>query len=162
MYITSDGANPAPPPSGGKDTPDAIKAFWFNVGMYADGVAQETCRDFGHVEYGVASAIAVAETAFQQGLDLYKEHSKRLSAAMEFHANYTLNPAPSWLCGGKPNTRLMPTFEVGYNHFHDRLGMDLPFSRKLIETRVRGLDAANKHMVWETLTHAGVGWAGLR
>lgn len=163
FYVTSDGANPAPPPTGGKDSAAAIKSFWFNIGMYVDGVAQETCRDFGHTEYGLASSIAVAETAFQQGLDLYKENGARLRAAMEFHAAYTLGkPAPSWLCGGKINTRLMPTFEIGYNHFHDRMGLDLPQSLKLIETRIRSIEAANKHMVWETLTHAGAGWVGLR
>jgi hypothetical protein len=42
------------------------------------------------------------------------------------------------------------------------MGFELPQSLKLIEARIRGLDGANKHMVWETLTHAGVGWAGLR
>jgi hypothetical protein len=164
FYVTSDGEHPPPPPTGNRGTtPEAIKGFWYNVGMYVDGVAQETCRDFGHTEYGLASAIAVAETAFQQGLDLYQEHSKRLRAAMEFHADYTLGkPAPSWLCGGKLNTRLMPTWEIGFNHFHGRMGVELPLSLKLIESRIRGLDGANKHMVWETLTHAGVGWAGLR
>ena len=164
FYVESDGAHPPPPPTGDRGTtPEAIRNFWYNVGMYVDGVAQETCRDFGHTEYGLASTIAVAETAFQQGLDLYKEHSKRLRAAMELHADYTLGkPAPSWLCGGKINTRLMPTWEIGYNHFHDRMGVELPLSLKLIETRIRALDGANKHMVWETLTHAGMGWAGLR
>jgi hypothetical protein len=164
FYVKSDGDHPPPAPAGGRsDTPEGIKSFWFNIGMYVDGVAQETCRDFGHTEYGLASTIAVAETAFQQGLDLYKDHSERMRAAMELHANYTLNtPAPSWLCGGKPNTRLMPTWEIGYNHFHDRLGFELPFSLKLIQTRIRTIKGANKHMVWETLTHAGVGWTGLR
>jgi hypothetical protein len=164
IYVTSDGAHPPPAPTGSRgDTPEAIKSFWYNVGMYVDGVAQETCRDFGHAEYGIASVIAVAETAFQQGLDLYKEHSQRLRATLELHADYTLGrPAPSWLCGGKLNTRLMPTWEIGYNHYHDRLGMELPLSLKLIESRIRGLEASNKHMVWETLTHAGVGWAGLK
>ena len=37
-----------------------------------------------------------------------------------------------------------------------------PNSLKLIESRIRGMEASNKHMVWETLTHAGVGWAGLK
>ncbi len=164
MYISSDGAHPPPAPTGNRgDTPEAIKSFWYNIGMYVDGVSQETCRDFGHAEYGIASSIAVAETAFQQGLDLYAEHSARLRAAMELHAEYTLGkPVPSWLCGGKLNTRLMPTWEIGYNHFHNRMGIELPQSLKLIEARIRGLDGANKHMVWETLTHAGVGWAGLK
>jgi len=165
LYTKSDGPNPPPPPTAPNDTPADINKFWFGVGMYVDGVGQETCRDFSHVEYGIASAVAVAETAFQQGLDLYKEHAARLSSALEFHATYTLNPAPAWLCGGHPDngpTRLMPTFEIGYNHFHNRLGMDLPNTLKLIETRVRGIPGYKKHIVWETLTHAGAGWTGLR
>jgi hypothetical protein len=164
FYVTSDGPHPPPPPTGNRGTtPEAIKSFWYNVGMYVDGVGQETCRDFGHLEYGLASTLAVAETAFQQGLDLYQEHGERLRAAMELHADYTLGtPAPAWLCGGKLNTRLMPTWEIGYNHFHDRLGQELPRSRELIEARIRKLDGADHHMVWETLTHAGTGWAGLR
>ena len=164
IYVKSDGDHPPPPPLGGKgSTPEGIKAFWFNVGMYVDGVAQETCRDFGHAEYGIASVIAVAETAFQQGLDLYKDHAERLRATLELHANYTLGAAPpSWLCGGKVDNRLMPTFEIGYNHLHNRMGLDLPRTLELIKSRIRGLEASNKHMVWETLTHADVGWAGLR
>ena len=164
VYVKSDGDHPPPPPAGGKGTsPEQIKSFWFNVGMYVDGVAQETCRDFGHAEYGIASIIAVAETAFQQGLDLYKDNTERLRATLELHANYTLGaPPPSWLCGGNLNTRLMPTFEIGYNHFHNRMGLDLPRTLELIKSRVRGIEASNKHMVWETLTHADVGWAGLR
>jgi len=164
IYVKSDGDHPPPPPLGGKGSaPDQIKAFWFNVGMYVDGVAQETCRDFGHAEYGIASVIAVAETAFQQGLDLYKEHAERLRSTLELHANYTLGaPVPSWLCGGNLNTRLMPTFEIGYNHLHNRMGLDLPRTLQLVQSRVRGIEASNKHMVWETLTHADVGWAGLK
>jgi hypothetical protein len=164
FYLKADGDHPPPPPTGDRgDTPEAIKSFWYNVGMYVDGVAQETCRDFGHTEYGIASAIAVAETAFQQGLDLYKENAQRLRATLEFHADYTLGtPVPSWLCGGKVDARLMPTWEIGYNHLHDRMGLELPLTAKLIESRVRALDGADHHMVWETLTHAGVGWTGLR
>eukprot|EP01046_Picozoa_sp_COSAG06_P000734 COSAG06_NODE_21_length_33796_cov_70.184853_23_plen_88_part_00 len=35
-----------------------------------DGVCQETCRDFGHMQMGMASAHYTAETAFIQGVDL--------------------------------------------------------------------------------------------
>jgi hypothetical protein len=42
-----------------------------------DGVCQETCRDFGHMQMGMASAHYTAETAFIQGVDLWKEEQVR-------------------------------------------------------------------------------------
>lgn len=38
-----------------------------------DGVCQETCRDFGHMQMGMASAMNTAETAHVQGVDLWGE-----------------------------------------------------------------------------------------
>jgi hypothetical protein len=160
FYLKTDGPTPVPPPGGG--TKDIV-AFWLGQTTFVDGLAQETCRDFTHTQYGIASTLAIAETALQQGVDLYQEQSARLRAMMEFHADYILGkPAPPWLCGGKLTLSVLPTWEIGYNHFHDRLGLDLPLSQKLIETKVRGDSGVDHHMVWETLTHAQVGSVGLK
>jgi hypothetical protein len=43
-----------------------------------NGVSQETCRDFGHLSYGLASTFNVAETALIQGVDLYTPNADRL------------------------------------------------------------------------------------
>jgi hypothetical protein len=52
-----------------------------------------------------------------------------------------------------------PTWEIAYNHFHNRLGQDLPkMAAVLARLRPTGV---NHHMAWETLTHAGVGDLGL-
>jgi hypothetical protein len=159
MYLQSDGPTPVPPPSGGKD----LVAFWHGQTMLVDGLAQETCRDFIHTQYGISSSLAIAEVAFQQGVDLYQELSARLRATMEFHADYILGKAvPSWLCGGQLATSVSPTWEIGFNHFHNRLALPLPLTQKLIETRVRSGSGVDHHMIWETLTHAETGWAGLR
>ena len=163
FYLKSDGPLPAPPPNGGKDGSAALLEYWHDQRELVDGLAQETCRDLGHTGYGIASAISVAETAFQQGVDLYQEHSERLRAALEFHAGYLLDqPIPSWLCGGRLQRRLVPTWEIAFNHYHARLGLPMPLSQRLIETRVRSHRGVNHHVVWETFTHAKVGWAGLR
>jgi hypothetical protein len=164
IYMRADGPRPAPPPDGGKDSPERLLAYWHDQSTLVDGLAQETCRDFGHTAYGIASAISVAETAFQQGIDLYAEHAARLRAALELHADYLLGtPAPGWLCGGRLDLRLLPTWEIGFNHFHGRLGLPLPLTQRLIETAVRthrrGVD---HHIVWETFTHARAGWTGLK
>ena len=67
-----------------------------------------------------------------------------------------LNNHPS----AKPTTDVYDTWEIGYNHYHGREGMDLLCTRKLIaQFRTTGTSrhGADHHMVWETLTHAGVG-----
>ena len=84
-YFPIDGPNPAPPPRGSLN--------WNGQTVFnntVNGVAQETCRDFGHTEFGIAAAIAVAETAHIQGVELYGSERPRLEATLEFHAHYLL------------------------------------------------------------------------
>ena len=53
-----------------------------------------------------------------------------------------------------------PTWEIVYNHFHDRMGKQLPkMAAVLPGVRPTGV---NHHMAWESLTHAGLGSIGLR
>jgi hypothetical protein len=163
MYLTSDGMYPVSLPGTTKTTAQLID-YWQGQTTFVDGLSQETCRDFGHTEWGLAAALAAAETALQQGVDLYKEEGERLRKAMEFHADYvTGKPAPPWLCGGKLTLGGVPTFEIGYNHFHDRLGLELPLTLKYLEQKTRAsASPVSYFIVWETLTHAAVGWAGLK
>jgi hypothetical protein len=162
MYQTTDGALPvAPPAQCGRDTAAEMVSWWQGQSTFVDGIGQETCRDFGHMEWGIAAAVNTAETARQQGVDLYAEQSKRLRDALEFHADYTLGRAvPPWLCGGQIEMGTIPMWEIAYNHFHDRAGLELPLTRRLIEERMRPT-GVNYFIAWETLTHAGVGSAGL-
>jgi hypothetical protein len=162
IYLGSDGPTPVPPPTGNGNTPAALAAFWNDPGMYVDGLAQETCRDFGHTEWGFAAAANTAEIALQQGLDLYAAESARMRAGLEFHAQYTLHaaPWPASLCGGVQPTGFIPTWEIAYNHYATRLGLPMPFTKQLIDMRrPMGL---SYFVAWETLTHAESGWAGLK
>jgi hypothetical protein len=101
--------------------------------------------------------VGAAETARQQGLDLYAEQGKRIMAALEFQAQYLAPnhvPVPKNLEFNKH-----PTWEIAYNHFHDRLGIELPMMAAVLPTmRPTG---TNHMMAWETLTHAGMGAVGL-
>lgn len=161
IYLQSDGPHPVPPPVGNRTTPESLAGFWRTSVFMADGQSQETCRDFGHASWGLASAINIAETALQQGIDLYAEESRRLRAGLELHAAYINGaPVPSWLCGGSVRLGTVPFWEIAHNHFAARLGLDLPHTRTLIETKVRP-SGSNYFIAWETLTHAGAGWAGL-
>ena len=101
--------------------------------------------------------VNAAETARQQGVDLYAEQGKRIMAALEFQAQFLAPnnaPAPANL-----KFNMHPTWEIAYNHFHNRLGIDLPKMAAVLPTiRPTGV---NHHMAWETLTHCGVGNVGL-
>jgi hypothetical protein len=165
MYMKSDGALPVSPPLQPNATPytaEQIHEYWGGQTEFnADGMGQEMCRDAHHLEYGYAAMANVAETARIQGIDLYGPQKQRIVAAYEFATQFLAgDPIPSWLCGGKLDLKgAIHNWEIGYNHFANRLGIPMPNTKRYI-AKIRPTDA-NHHMIWETLTHAEVGGAGL-
>jgi hypothetical protein len=153
IYLSTDGPKPVQPAN-------CEMAIWGNKGHttpLVDGLLQETCRDSGHANMALSAMVNAAETARQQGLDLYAEQGKRIMAALEYQAQF-LPPnnakVPEYLAFNKH-----PTWEIAYNHFHNRLGVKLPKMAAVLPTnRPTGV---NHHMAWETLTHAEVGAIGL-
>jgi len=153
IYLKTDGPEPVKPAN-------CPMAIWGNKGLttpLVDGLLQETVRDSQHANLALSAMVNAAETARQQGVDLYSEQAKRIMAALEFQAAYLPpNNAPP-----PENTtfHLHPTWEIAYNHYHNRLGFDLPKMGAVIAAnRPTGV---NHQMAWETLTHAGVGAVGL-
>lgn len=153
-------------------------ANWYGQTVYdpsVDGVSQETCRDFGHAQYGVSGSLDAAETARIQGVDLYQNAQtltttsqgtfnvsaqNRLTSALEFHAYYLLNhPLPASVCGGTVTLQVYPVDEIGYNEYHNRLGISLPYTLQYLQTVIRQLPPSGMSeshiMVFETLTHGG-------
>ncbi len=160
IYLTSDGPTPVPPPTG-RRTGDALTRFWYAQTRLADGVSQETCRDLEHVQYGLAAMIDAAETARIQGVDLFQAEARRLVAGLEFHASLVNGgPVPTWLCGGTVNLPTPePTWEIAHNALSTVLGRPMPNTAALLAViRPTGAD---HHMLWESLTHAGLGAVGL-
>jgi hypothetical protein len=154
VYLTSDGALPKPPPRSTYDTRSEIIGYWHGQDTFVDGLAQETCRDFSHTGWGLDAAIHVAETARIQGLDLYAEMRDRMTKALEFHATYELGASvPSWLCDGSIDRGLGPVLEIGYNHYANRLGIALPKTKQLMESKRPA--GVSHFLAWETLTHGG-------
>ncbi|MFI6290653.1 alginate lyase family protein [Nonomuraea sp. NPDC050790] len=153
VYLTTDGSLPKQAPGSRYDTRDELIDYWHGQTTFVNGLAQETCRDFGHTGWGIAAAVHVAETARHQGLDLYAEGKDRLRHAMGFHAGLQLGePVPSWLCGGSVKLGLGPTFEVGFNALRNRMGIGMSRTQRLVE---QGRPAGVSHFLgWETLTHA--------
>jgi len=152
IYLKSDGPKPLDPPG--------CTATWSNKGLMpdlVDGLLQETARDSGHAAFIFAATVNAAETARQQGLDLYAEQGARIMAAMEFQTSHLKpNNVPF-----PPNLdfKRHPTWEIAFNHFHNRLGKPLPNTAAFLPTN-RPTDT-NHMMAWETLTHADMGDIGL-
>jgi hypothetical protein len=159
FYYHTDGPAPVPSPRG--------TAFWYNQPVYddrVDGISQETCRDFGHAQYGISGALDAAETAFIQGVDLYNDSTSnarlRLMSALEFNAKYQLansTSVPSYVCNGTIALQVYPTDEIGYNNYHNRQGLDLPLTIQYLNQVIRQLPNPTEYhiMVYETLSHGG-------
>ena len=147
---------------------------------YVDGLCAETFRDLGHCDLGLAQLINTAEIAWHQGIDLYSIHEKRITAFMELQSFLRMgDPIPKDFYRIQA-TGLNGTCEIGYNHYHNRMGMDLPKTQALIQQFLRpclqkepilspcwcyiesppGLRAnqinypAVLDIAWETMTHA--------
>jgi hypothetical protein len=154
IYLSSDG--PTPLKAEGCDS----MPIWGNKGLttpYVDGLLQESVRDSNHANMALAAMVNAAETARQQGVDLYGEQGNRIMAALEFQAQFL---APNNATPPKNlefNTH--PTWEIAYNHYHNRMGHELPKMGAVLK-RIRPT-GVNHHMAWETLTHAEVGAVGL-
>jgi hypothetical protein len=153
IYLKSDGDSPVLPPGCGMP-------YWSNKGHMpelVDGLTQEAARDSHHSWMAFASMTNAAETALNQGVDLYAEETRRMMAAMEFvgrHLPPNNEPAPE-----KLDFSLQPTWEIAYNHFHHRLGHALPKIAAVLP--LNRPTVGRHHMLWETLTHAEMGAVGL-
>ena len=183
VYLRSDGAAPRPPPlqrylahtgpvCDPSCSPAAMVSYWHGQAVYGvrDGLCQETCRDLGHVQLGYATLVNTAETAWQQGVDLYGEAQARLIAGAELHASLlAAEPAPFHqpvvpldVCGGhvrgsdpKGQTKPTGTWSMLARHFVLRRGLRhvMPNVSALVPLMA---GACWDQMCWEILTHSFV------
>lgn len=118
------------------------------IGMYFNesGQCQETGRDQAHTQMGLDYLSATCETAWIQGIDLYSELDDRLLAGFEYTAKYNLGndvpyePYRSFegryhykKISDNSRGRLRPMYERVFNHYHNRKGLDAPFTKQAAE-----------------------------
>jgi hypothetical protein len=154
FYLKSGGTVPPINGDGGN-----VQAFWTNPTKWVDGLTQETCRDNGHhAQFALGSAVHAAEVAWHQGVDIYTADSTRYAAALELMATQLLTGSMQGTCGNDTATAdRFDTWEVAYNHYHNRKGIALPNTDQLILTQIRPTASrADWNLVYETLTHADV------
>jgi len=163
FYLTSDA--PASRNYGG----NAYPGSWFAPTLVVDGLTQETCRDNDHhAQFALSSAIHIAEVAWHQGVDLYEQNRVRYIAAVELMAHQLVsnnmqgtctNNIPLSSTGGNP-ADLYDVFEFAYNHYHNRMGIDLPYTVKELAVirknpaQGNAISKCDWNIFYETLTHA--------
>lgn len=155
IYLSSDGPLPLKAPDGNQNTEEKLIKYWHYQTTFVDGLAQETCRDFKHTGYGIASISAIAETARIQGTNLWTgDVGTRVAKSLEFHAQFEQgNEVPYWLCSGTVKLGLGPVTEVPFNVLSTRLHQLLPYTRDYtLSQRPQGTNYL--FLAWETLTNA--------
>jgi hypothetical protein len=166
IYQKTDGATPLEYPSGNVNI---NSSRWNGTKVFVDGLCMETCRDLGHMKLGVNSMMYAAQSAFEQGVDLFSLEQKRLSDFFELHGSWMTGAkaVPSNINGGlvivSPNTPgIKPpnggggaAFEIAYNHLNGRLNKNLPYTLQMINAN-RPASAGQWVFKWETLTHGNL------
>lgn len=119
------------------------------------GQIQESGRDQGHSMLGIGALATVCEIAWQQGDDLYSALDNRLMKGFEYVAKYNWGynvPFAVWKdvtgkysnwteISNKGRGRYMPIFEMTYNHFVIRKGMQMPYTEQVLrQIRPEGYD----------------------
>ena len=132
------------------------------------GECQESGRDQAHTQMGLGYLGCAAEIAWKQGVDLYGACDNRLALGFEYTAKYNLGLdvpyQPYRSVEGRYNYpaisptgrgRFAPIYERAYHHYHDRRGMEMPFTKQVLDkTRPEGWQL--HHIPWSTLMFAGL------
>lgn len=115
------------------------------IGNYfkESGQCQESGRDQAHTQMGLEFLANTAETAWIQGIDLYGELNNRLLKGFEYTAKYNLGfdvpyvPYKSFdgryhykRISDDSRGRLRPMYERVFNHYHNRLGIEAPYTNQ--------------------------------
>lgn len=112
-----------------------------------DGTTQETLRDQGHEQMGVGALAGFAEIAWNQGLDLYSKENSRLLKGVEGTARRVL----------EINDRRLALWESIYNHYHNRMGRDMPYTEKLLNMPGYRPEGYGSYRGFNTLFFYGLG-----
>ncbi len=134
----------------------------------AFGECQESGRDQAHTQMGMGFLGCACEIAWKQGVDLYEAADNRLALGFEYTAKYNLGEVvpyePYKSFEGRYHYRTLspdsrgrfaPIYERIVHHYHDRMGLDMPYSRKVAAER-RPEGTSTNHMPWGTLMFYGL------
>ncbi len=112
----------------------------------AGGQCQESGRDQTHAQLGLGHLAEACEIGWHQQIDMYGAEDNRLLKGFEYTARYNLGGEvpfkPQVDTTGKYHPMkisdqgrgtLRPIYELVWNHFHQRRGLDAPFTGRAVE-----------------------------
>ena len=131
----------------------------------AAGQCQESGRDQSHTQLGLGQLAEACEIGWHQGLDMYGAEDNRLLAGFEYTAKYLLgNDVPfephtdttgnynAKVIATRTRQRFRPIYEMVWNHYQNRRGIDAPFTREAAEkNRPEGPAFGSDHPGFGTL-----------
>lgn len=133
------------------------------------GQCQESGRDQAHTQMGLGYLGCAAEIAWKQGLDLYGAADNRLLKGYEYTAKYNLGHDVPYepyrsvegryhymTISPKARGRFSCIYERVYNHYHNRRGLEMNYTKRVIE-KIRPEPRQSAYLSWGTLMHADVG-----
>ncbi len=121
------------------------RAAWY---MFLDGEAQteEMGRDQGHDIGGWDMMARFCQVAWNQGDDLYSYDNNRVLRGLEYVAKYNLNndvpyvphrttpmPYTEAVPSGAQRGKMLPLYEMVYNHYVNEKGIAAPYSKLAAE-----------------------------
>jgi hypothetical protein len=129
------------------------------------GQCQESGRDQGHTQLGLGLLAEASEIGWHQGLDMYGADDNRLLKGFEYTAAYNLGRdvpfSPHTDTTGKyvakvispmGRGRLRPIYEMVWNHYQNRRGLEAPLSEQAARTlRPEGAAVGADHPGFGTL-----------
>ena len=136
-----------------KDDPELFNLAVYRLKIYLpanipfeNGRPAELYRDLAHTQMGIGALVQTAEIAWNQGIDAYAWLDNRLATSLEFLGEI-IDTKQS---GFNKNSPFPMGWEIGYNHYKYRMGMDMPWTKNLVKkVRPEGL---NRHTSLGTLT----------
>jgi hypothetical protein len=125
--------------------------------VLANGQCQESTRDQQHTQLGLGFLADACEIGWKQGDDLWGACSNRLAIGFEFTARYNLGEDVP-VTGKQPISsqgrgQFRPIYEKVFHHYHDRLGLEMKFTRQVLE-KIRPEGEHWDHVSWGTLLFA--------
>jgi hypothetical protein len=107
--------------------------------VYPSGQCEESCRDQGHTQLGLAYFANTCVVAWNQGVDLFAEADNRLALGFEYTARYMLGEDVP--CYGKISEqtrgRFSDTYQVILQHYRYDKHMAMPYTEKAAAKVVR-------------------------
>ena len=130
------------------------------------GQCQESGRDQVHTQMGLEYLVNACEIAWKQSRDLYGAYDNRLAKGFEYTARYNQgHDVPFEIyesyrgrykhqkISSKSRGRLRAMYEKTYNHYHNRMGMKMPWCKKAVK-KTRPECGGGSSVPWSTLMYA--------